>query len=772
MTSGSAFDEARRPSTGRRALAVSLLIVVLAVTAGGLLRLRYDTSIATFLPPHDSARQAYAVDQRAFGSDPITVLIRRRDHTSLITTALVPELIRTEGELARLPHVKAVYGPGTILNQLAASAQNLLTDISFKRQEIARAAEQQASARGLSARETAQFKAAALQAFDLRYGALLTRALPAGLPTLGNDAFLHAIAFSGPQPRPTLRFVLPDTYSAVIAVRPAPDLDETQVSELVRGVRLAVAKAKLGSVEVTTTGSPVVLASLVKQSRLELPKLSLVALGVVLALLVLGARGERGLRHWTVSLIPLLAAGIAVLVDLAVLGWLDQPASLVLIAVLPALIGVGSDVPIYLDRFGPTRAVLATTLATAAGFATAALSPVPFLAQLGWLLAVGVIVAASVAYLLNMLVGNTTDEPVVSVTAPREHVTARRARGALAALGVVALVGWVLLPSVPLKADLAGLAGGLPVERDARLSSSVLGVSGQLDVLLVGNTTTPAALRWTAEARDAVISEHGDQLRPVLSLSQLLEFLGSNPTPQQIQAGLAALPDYLVHAVLSADGSTSQMSFAVVPGDVQQQRTLIDRVQRSLPAPPAGSRVSITGLPAGAAQELRLLNGHRVTSNLLGILAPSVILLLLLGWRRRGVALRALLAAAVATGLGLFVLELAGVALTPLTLALGSLTAAVGCEFSVVLQQQVGSAWRSVLLAGGTSVAGYAALCASQLTVMRNFSLVLASSVAWAALAACLVALAFPSRRIAQQAMNWSEPADRAADVQVTGFAG
>jgi hypothetical protein len=52
-----------------------------------------------------------------------------------------------------------------------------------------------------------------------------------------------------------------------------------------------------------------------------------------------------------------------------------------------------------------------------------------------------------------------------------------------------------------------------------------------------------------------------------------------------------------------------------------------------------------------------------------------------------------------------------------------------------------------VLLAGSTSIAGYLVLLGSRLSVMVNFAVVLALAVAWAGLAAVVVAWALPDRR-------------------------
>jgi predicted RND superfamily exporter protein len=738
----------RRPRVGRRGLSALAVLLLVALVAGGLAQLRFDTGVATFLGSGDPARQAYALDEAKFGSDPITVVLRHTDGKPFLTTALVPTLVRLEGELSQQAGVRVVYGAGTTLNQIAASAQNILSDITFKRLHVATQAEQEARSAGKSDAQVAAAKTAAVQQFDLRYGVLLTQALPAGLPTLSNQQFISAVAFDGTEPRPTIHFVAPDNHTVVVVIRPVAGLDQRHTDRLVRSIRHLVSQANLGRTQVTISGSPVVLAALVDQSRREVPLLSVLSFAVVAALLWLGSRSLPGRRRWLAVVVPLAAAGLAVLADLAVLGWLHRPASLVMVAVLPALIGIGSDVPIYLDRFGLTRRVVVTGLASTAGFAVAGLSPIPFISELGWLLAVGVVVAGIVAQLLRTALAVDRlprPQPAAAPRAARSRVGL--ARLTLAALLVVAALGWALLPTIRVHAEISGLAAGLPAEADARQAQDILGVNGELDILLVGRATTPQALAWSSEVTKAVMASHTDELQPVLSPGALLAFLGDSPTQQQVDSALALLPDYLSGAVISADGTTASLSFGVAPGDLATQRALVQSISRSLPAPPDGTHAEVTGVPAAGARELTLLDGSRYTSNLLGACAPSVVLLLLLGWRRRGDAARALLAALIATGLSLLGLAVAGASLTPLTLALGSLTAAVGCEFTVMLRHSGTVSRMGVLLAGSTSIAGYLVLLGSRLSVMVNFAVVLALAVAWAGLAAVVVAWALPDRR-------------------------
>jgi hypothetical protein len=77
---------------------------------------------------------------------------------------------------------------------------------------------------------------------------------------------------------------------------------------------------------------------------------------------------------------------------------------------------------------------------------------------------------------------------------------------------------------------------------------------------------------------------------------------------------------------------------------------------------------------------------------------------------------------------------------------LGSLTTAVGCEFTVLLseatQRRNRALRRAVLLVTATSVVGYAVLVISGIALVREFGLLLAGAVLLALLASlCVVRL-------------------------------
>jgi predicted RND superfamily exporter protein len=762
----------RSPRRVRTAGMGLVVVAVVAASAAGLQRLRLDTTINSFLPSSDGSVSTWHEEEASFGGDPIAVLLTSRTPGGLLAVSPLTKLVETEGELARLPDVAVVYGPGTTLNEISISVRNLVADISGARDGLLTRAEAAAKKAGDSAAQQTAAGQAAVYQFDLRYGALLSQGLQGGLPELSNPTFDKTVFFgSGAQARAAFRWLVPDAEHVSILVRPAPNLDQGQTRALVDGIHAVLARSGLPVSSSLVTGTPVIAFALGQEVVSELPLLAGAAVVVVAAFFLLTRR-----RRWWERLAPLGVGVVATALTLAIFGWFGVPLSLGLMTFLPIILGVGTDYPIYALRGGRPGVLVAVTLASAASLAVLTFSPLPYVRDLGLALATGLVISSLLGLALARAMHRTpprhrparppepatgraaglrrrlvpaSTTPTVRLRslrlAPSARAGARRRRAAAVAAAVVALAfgvaGWLSLGSLGLNSDPQRLAAGLPALQQSLTAQSVLGTSGELDVYVRGNDVlTPGFLTWYEKAQDTILLDQGNQLRPIVSPSTLLSWIGTDPTARQLSAAVSLLPSYLTTAAVRDDHRQAILAFGVQLGSLGSDEALVHDIRAELPPPPTGATVSVTGLPAVAGRSYQLLSSHRLLPNLGGLVAFGVVLLLLLR-RPRTVAL-AVLAAALAAGWGFCLLRVTGTPLTPLTVSLGSLTSAVGGEFAVMAlaRRQAGaSPFSAVALAAGTSVIGFAVLGLSRLAVLRQFGLVLAASVLLALLAAWAV---------------------------------
>lgn len=718
-----------RPRTLPGVAAALGVLALLGLVVAGLFRVEVETGVDEFVPAGDPVVRATAAMADQFGGDPVVVLIESAKPRELLLKENLPDLLQLEGELSALPHVTAVYGPGTVLNQIAGQAQDLLAELGGYRDGLRAKAEAQARKRGASAKEVAAAGTRATRAFDERYAALLAKGMPGGLPTLHNQAFVDRVIFNDEgDPRPQWDFLVPRPDAVALLVRPDPSLPQSDTEDLVAAVDAAVRDSDLKATGTTVTGIPTVVAALGEQVRHEVPLLGGLAVVAVGAWFLLTSWTRRRLR-----LLPLGASLLGTAATLAVAGWAGRPLALTAVAFLPVLLGIGSDFMTYLHRNAGQRTVLAAALASAAGFGALAVAPVPAVADLGVSLAVGLLVTVLVSLGIHRWGPEVHDAPADTRPA-RAGGMARSTRLAVLLVPVLAAVGgWAVFPSLSLQSDFTSLASGLPEYDEARSVERVLGASGEVALVVRGDDVLAAeSFAWMSQTRRDVIARHGDELSAVLSPADVLSFLGGEPEPAQVDAALRLLPPYLASSVVSPDRRMAVMTYGVDLDDVDRLAVLRDYLDGVAASAPSSVDVEVAGLPMVAVSAQEAMDDERMLGAVLGIVAAGLALLALLPERR--VALVAMLSAAVASGLVALGIAVTGTALTPMTAGLGSLTAAVACEFTVLLAlaQRRGDRMlgRAVDLAAAASATGYAVLAVSDLGLIRGFGVLLAVTVA------------------------------------------
>ena len=724
----------------RRRLAILGAIAGVVFTVVGLTRVSIDAGVDSFVGANDPTLAATNRVAESFGGDPIVVLLETDEPHALLSTTNIGAMLRLEGNLAKLDNVATVYGPTTVLNQIAGQAQDFLAELVGMRDGLRSKAEQEARESGAGAAGVKAAGDAAVAKFDKRYLPLLGKGLPGGLPTLRNQKFVSNVVYNAEgDPRPQWDFVVPNANAVAILIRPNASLRQAEVETLVSQVEKVVSERDVKDADVTVSGVPAIVATLgerIQRDVVVLGVLALVGVGAWFLFVPWTSRRRR--------LLPLLVSVAGTAVTLGAAGWLGIPMSLGVVAFLPVLLGVGSDFMIYLLTSVSRRLVIAAGLATSASFAALGGTPITAVRQLGWTLAIGVLVTLVVSLLAVRAFPPDADvqdrpdaKPATPLAAPRSQ---RIAVAVVASL--VAAVGWALLPRLDLEADFQSLAQNLPAYDDALHVQEVMGSSGEIAVALRGkDVVSRETLAWMRKAEESIVANHGDEVRPIVSLPTLLRFLGAKPSDEQLAASLRLLPSYLTSSVVRNDHQMAVLSYGVDLDDAKRLQTLRDDLQADLPPAPKGLEVELVGLPLVAVSAYESLAGDRYLNAGLGIVAAGLVLLVLL--RRRRDAGYAVAAATLTTGFVLLGMDLLGIGLNPITAAVGSLAAAVACEFTVVLadaRRNPGARrHRTVPLAAAASATGYGVLAVSGVTSIREFGLLLAVTVAVAALVAHLM---------------------------------
>jgi hydrophobe/amphiphile efflux-3 (HAE3) family protein len=429
---------------------------------------------------------------------------------------------------------------------------------------------------------------------------------------------------------------------------------------------------------------------------------------------------------------------------------------------------------------GPT--ILSAGIATAVGFLVLLLSPVPMVRGFGALLVVGIGLAllcalcAGFAALARFGGAPRAPAPPRKAAHPRlERARERLADGAWRSLGValtrprrvlaiglaLAVVGLALDTQSEVVSDVRELVPqDLQELRDVNALQEETGVSGEIDVTVrADDITDPAVIGWMTRFQAGVLRDHGyrpgkrctqernaPELCPALSLPDLFSTSGTEQA--QVRELLDAVPAYFSQGVVTRDRTTANLAFGIRLMPLDRQKEVVDDIKERLD-PPEGVEASVVGLPVLAAEANgALASPWRRALTLLAALA-GVLLVLLVVRRSLRKAAVPLIPIALATGWSAGVLFLLGllpgsleVDLNPMSVTLGALVIAISTEFSVLLSSRYlqeraagagparaieltyASTGAAVLASGATAIAGFAALIASDIRMLRDFGIV------------------------------------------------
>ncbi|MCW3041722.1 MAG: hypothetical protein JWM31_3627, partial [Solirubrobacterales bacterium] len=424
----------------RRTLAFALVLLGLCVLAA--VQLPSVPSTGLLVGGRTEEAKATAALSRQFGQDPIAVVVRGDLSNTLAPQQLV-SLLRMEGRLARLGGVKAVYGPGTFINQTIIQTTRIINRELGSISVIARGARARAARQardgGASAAEATTAGEAAYQAAlkdkAAEYQQLLVRFGTVGAPALSNTAFVNTLVFgSGVEPKQRFRWLFPDARHALVLVRPKPGVSGPAMLQLGREIRRVTAAAKISGTTITAAGLPLLAAGLERETRTEILRLAPVAVVAMLVLLLVVLRRRRGR-------LVALALALGSLGLCLALSWpLGLGLTVSTVAALPVILGLGLDFAVQLQaRYWiergrglepaaaahAARQALRPTLllaagAMAAGFLVLMVGPVPLIDRLGAVLALGCVCAVAVALTVGPALLVAIDRgPVAPLALPR-----------------------------------------------------------------------------------------------------------------------------------------------------------------------------------------------------------------------------------------------------------------------------------------------------------------------------------------------------------------
>ena len=404
----------------RNAAAVVAAVAVLGL-AGLVLALGLSPSASSGKMSSGEATEATTRMHRAFGEEPVVVLVKGRLTRMLLMTD-VQQLLGLEGcisgnvpasakapapvcrEFADRKPVEIAYGPGTFINDAAG---RILDRVGLQQAVVERATERaarrairQAKAQGLdrqaqlgAADQARSFAAAELiQRVQVRTGFDT-------VPALNNPRFVLQLVFAptiaAEEPKPRFAYVFPGKDEALIQARLRPDLSASERSHAIDMIREAVASPAFGLQfgSYVVTGDPVLREAVAS----DLPhEAAIVLVAAVLLIAVALALVSRA----TLPLLPLLLGLIATAVALGIARLAGASLTPATVALLPFLIGLATAFATLLQGRAAGREAprLATAgVLTAVGLVALLVAPIPMMRSFGAIAIGGVVLAFAAA---------------------------------------------------------------------------------------------------------------------------------------------------------------------------------------------------------------------------------------------------------------------------------------------------------------------------------------------------------------------------------------
>jgi uncharacterized protein len=763
---------------------VALLIgAVLTVGIGfGATKLKFDTGQSSYLNKSDQVYKDSTAYQKLFGGEAMVTLITMKPgHTvkELFTADGIKQFQNVSKQLDGTDSVVSVVTPLTALQFNDALVRSPNGDPT------------QSVAGKILLATTARDKSAAGQkARGADSVTTLTRLtkIPADQRTLDNPEYVDFLLHDNTGAiRKPLIANFPSERHAQIVYRLPGNLSISDEGKAADHITEVANSLHFPNATMVTTGAPKLLQNLNDYLTGGMATLGAIAIAIM-ALILLIFFSVR----W--RLLPLFIVCVGVIWAFGLAGYLGLKLTIVTIAGLPVMLGIGIDYAIQMharieeevviDRadhpiqetarnLGP--ALLVVTFDAIFAFAALRFAKVPMIRQFGLLLAVGV-----AAICVNSIMGTLAILGIREYKSPTKRRDFRE--GPLGRL--VVWLGslpssWALWLSI---ASLVVFAGGLLVEgrlvlqtdpvqwvnqrsqviKNLNVLDKETGSSSELGVFVQSRQPfSDKTVQFLDQFTREQLQKNPETLLSGTSIVEVVSDLSDvkgaphiPPTGAEVQAAWKAAPKDVQASTANPTQDALNLVYRTGPSGLDARAKVVREIRRTV-NPPAGIRATPSGLAVVGVGLLDNLEANRIILTYLSIL----FVFLFLAIRLRSVirALLSLVPVLIAVGAASLFAYALSLKLSPMTAVGGPLVVAACTEFtSLILLRFVeerrrgltpkaavdttaARTGRAFVVSAMAAVAGVGVIATSSLPLLRDFGAIVALNVAVALLSALVV---------------------------------
>ncbi len=712
-----------------------VLVGVLAVTAVfvlGLNKLDFATGQDSYIDPESQVANDNREYQELFGGENMVVLLTAPEGKTVAD-------VLTAANMAQLDEVQAALKPGEAgspVRQVVSPVALLQWSHSMIADGVAleilgRATERDPSEASKTLREAdsaitaARLGTAGEQSLDNPDWVAFLLFDNTGF-SLDDGGQLVEPAADALVVRKPLRAFIPDNRHAVFAAVLEGNAPLDALAEGSDAVTAAFAGRELADTEVTITGTPTFLTDINDYLQGGMMTLGGIAVLVMMLILVVAFK-----VRW--RLLPLLGMVVGVIWGFGAFGFSGTMLSLVTIAGLPILIGLGIEFSIQVqnrveeeraldheaDPFGETLhhmgpPLLAATIAAVIAFLTVKISKVPMVQDFGVLLSLGIValLIAGVVVPLAVMGWRERRSPTTKNPVPGWVEATVRRLGSLPKWAVLPLVlVAVVVPVVGLSLETGSRIESDPINWadpdstaiiNARTLEEEAGFASTLGVFVRAADGVEANGIFTDQMGafqfhlvEQSLVGNGDLAEAsslVTTVGWLMEVPGATPLPPTgldlLQAYNAA-PTSLQELMVADNGNAANILFQVGPSSLEERSVVLDNVQRLIADPgdgaplPRGASATPGGLAVVGVGLLENITANRAELTIVALVLVAAFLMLRYRDLARG--LLTMIPVLLAVGASATLVRLLDITLRPLTTVGGPLVVATCAEFAVLL---------------------------------------------------------------------------------------
>lgn len=768
---------------GRRAGLVSLIGLIVTLGLGyGITQLKVETSQDSYLNQTDEVYLDSVAYQDLFGGQAMLTLVTMDEgHTidELFTEENRAQFDEAAEALRADEAIQSVITPVDVMEFNAALVDS---DTGDPTQSIAGGALLRATTADPDEEGRAARQADAVVTLER------LNAIPPDERNLDNPDWVDFLLRDNEgEIRLALRSFFPDeTHAQVITRLPGnASIDE-------EGVGADVTKEILGDLEfenasVVTTGAPVLLQDINDYLTGGILTLGAIAAAIMMVILLLFFN-----VRW--RLLPLGVIALGIIWAFGTAGYLGIPLTIVTIAGLPVMMGIGIDYAIQMHarveeevvidhqrhpiqetarKLGP--ALLVVTFDAVFAFLALRFAKVPMIRDFGLLLAIGIAIICLCSIVMTLAALGIRE-----FRSPTTGTDFREGKLAHLVVWLGSIPAWSAIPFAIM--SIAVFFGGLAVEDDLTLQADPIkwvnqdsqvirdintideetGSSSELGIYVQSEDVfSDENVQFMHEFTQQQLEEYPQDLLTsssiVATVSDLLVVPGASsvpPTGEEVQAAYEVAPPDIQQALVSPDGGALNLIFRTGPSSLEDRAVVVNEIRDEVD-PPDGVTATPSGLAVVGVGLLENLEANRVELTYLAL----AFVFLFLAVRLRSIvrSLLSLVPVLVAVGASSLVAWALSLRLSPMTAVGGPLVIAACTEFTSLIllrfveerergldpneSSRVAAArtGRAFIVSALTTAAGLAVIATSSLPLLRDFGIVVAMNVVVALLSALIV---------------------------------